>query len=81
MHYFSFFFFFYPKPVLDWKNTGDRRAVVGKELPAVPEPLKTFYPYPNFQKKQQQLINLQHRVMVPKGTYAKHELIRQAGEL
>lgn len=31
--------------------------------------------------RQQQMTNVQHQVMVPKGTYAKHELGRQAGEV
>lgn len=31
--------------------------------------------------RQQQMTNLKHQVMVPEGTYAKHELIRQASEL
>lgn len=45
----SIFFFFLYSKALHGKNTGDRRGD-RRELPAAPQPLKTFYPYPNFQK-------------------------------
>lgn len=79
MHFF-FCFPFSPKPVLHRKNTGDRRGG-RKGITCSSSASKDLLPISKLPKKQQQLINLQHQVMVLKGTYAKHELIRQAGEL
>lgn len=72
------FFFLYPKPVLHGKSTEDRW---GEGITCRSSASKDLLPISKLPKKQQQLINLQHQVLVPKGAHAKHELIRQAGEL